>query len=122
MTQHILVVDDEAGIRHLLQRVLLEEQFDVTTAATTFDALSKLQASSFDLAIVDLMLPDVDGLQLAEAIRALDPRTPVILITAYGSPALEVTASHPAVFRYLHKPFSLDELLDLIDRCLPSSA
>lgn len=122
MTQHILVVDDEAGIRHLLHRVLVEEQFDVTTAGTALDALSKLEVSSFDLAIVDLMLPDVDGLQLAEAIRILDPYTPVILITAYGSPSLEVMASHPAIFHYLHKPFSLDQLLDLLGRCLPSRA
>lgn len=122
MTQHILVVDDEAGIRHLLRNVLVEEQYEVTTAGTTFDALGKLQESSFDLAIVDLMLPDIDGLQLAEAIRMLDPRTPVILITAYGSPSFEMMAAHPAIFHYLHKPFSLDRLLALVDRCLPSSS
>lgn len=120
MAQHILVVDDEAGIRHLLRSVLVDEQYDVTTAGTTLDALKKLQETSFDLAIVDLMLPDIDGLQLAEAIRMLDPRTPVILITAYGSPAFELMASHPAIFHYLHKPFSLDHLMALVDRCLPS--
>lgn len=122
MTQHILVVDDEAGIRHLLRSVLVEEQYDVTTAGTTFDALKRLQDSSFDLAIVDLLLPDIDGLQLAEAIRMLDPKTPVILITAYGSPSFEVMAEHPAIFHYLHKPFSLDRLLSMVSRCLPSKS
>ncbi|MEJ2209310.1 MAG: response regulator [Anaerolineae bacterium] len=122
MTQHILVVDDEAGIRHLLRSVLVEEQYEVSTAGTTLDALDRLKESSFDLAIVDLMLPDVDGLQLAEAIRMLDPQTPVILITAYGSPSLELMAAHPAIFHYLHKPFSLDHLLYLVSHCLPSSS
>jgi DNA-binding NtrC family response regulator len=120
VSQHILVVDDEAGIRHLLRSVLVEEQYEVTTAGTTLDALNKLQDAPFDLAIVDLMLPDIDGLQLAEAIRMLDPRTPVILITAYGSPSFELMAEHPAIFHYLHKPFSLDRLLGLVDHCLPA--
>lgn len=122
MAQRILVVDDEAGIRHLLRSVLLDEQYDVTTAGTTLDALNRLEDTSFDLAIVDLLLPDVDGLQLAEAIRMLDPRTPVILMTAYGTPSFEMMAAHPAILHYLHKPFALDHLLSLVDQCLPTPA
>jgi DNA-binding NtrC family response regulator len=114
----ILVVDDEAGIRHLLQNGLADEGYSVRTAIGTMDALAILENTSFDLAIIDLMLPDIDGLQLAEAVRMLDPATCVILITAYGTPSFESMASHPAIMHYLHKPFALDRLLALIRQCL----
>lgn len=118
VTARILVVDDEAGIRHLLQTGLTDEGYFVRTANRTMDALAILQDMSFDLAIIDLMLPDVDGLQLAEAIRMLDPATSVILMTAYGTPSFESMASHPAIRHYLHKPFTLDRLLALIRQCV----
>jgi len=121
VANQILIVDDEPGIRHLLQQTLAEEKYKVQTAGSVFEALEKLHDTSFALAIVDLLLPDVDGLQLAEAIRIIDPGTPVILISAYGTPAFEGMASHPAIRHYLHKPFSLDRLLGLVCRYVPMS-
>jgi DNA-binding NtrC family response regulator len=115
MTQRILIVDDEPGICHILRRVLSEAYF-VETALSAKEALNRLAVAPFDLAIVDLYLPGVNGLQLAEAIRFLDPQTPVILMTAYGTTAFEVMASHPAITYYVHKPFDLDTMLALIRR------
>jgi DNA-binding NtrC family response regulator len=112
--RRILIVDDEPHIRHMIQTVLLDEQYGVETAGSALEALGKLSTSSVDLAIVDLCLPDLNGLDLAEAIRMLDPGTPVILITAYGTPAFEMLASHPAISHYMHKPFILDRLLELV--------
>ncbi len=120
MADQILIVDDEPGIRHLLQQTLADERYKVQTAGTVFEAIEKLHETPFALAIVDLLLPDVDGLQLAEAIRIIDPGTPVVLISAYGTPAFEGMASHPAIRHYLHKPFSLDRLLELVRRYVPS--
>lgn len=114
----ILVVDDEPSIRHLLRKALNEEQYEVETADTAIEALSMLEDAPFDLAIVDLMMPDVHGLDLAEAIRMLDPGTPVILMTAYGTIAFESIASHPAISHYLHKPFALDRLFELVQQAL----
>lgn len=122
MTNQILIVDDEPGIRHLLQQTLAAERYQAQTAGSVFEALEKIQATSFALAIVDLLLPDVNGLQLAEAIRFIDPGTPVILISAYGAPAFEGMASHPAIWHYLHKPFSLDRLLELVRRYVQTVA
>ena len=119
MADQILIVDDEPGIRRLLQQTLAEERYKVQTAGSVFEALEKLHDTSFALAIVDLLLPDVDGLQLAEAIRIIDPGTPVVLISAYGTPAFEGMTSHPAIWHYLHKPFSLDRLLALVRRYVP---
>ena len=120
MADQILIVDDEPGIRHLLQQTLAEERYKVQTAGSVFEALELLHETSFALAIVDLLLPDVDGLQLAEAIRIVDPGTPDVLISAYGTPAFEGMASHPAIRHYLHKPFSLDRLLGLVRRYVPA--
>ncbi len=119
MVQQILVVDDEPHICYMIQSVLREEQYGVETAGSAMEALAKLEKNPFDLAIVDLCLPDLTGLDLAEAIRYLDPGTPVILITAYGTPAFEMIASHPAISHYIHKPFVLDRLLKMVRDSLP---
>jgi DNA-binding NtrC family response regulator len=119
MTGRVLVVDDEPSIRHMLKQVLLDENYHALAAGSVLEALEKLEETPVDLAIVDLLLPGVNGLSLAEAIRMLDPGTPVILITAYGSTAFEGMAAHPAISHYVHKPFNLDRLLDLVHRCMP---
>ena len=119
MTRRILIVDDEPSIRHMLKQVLLGEDYEVEAAGSALEALEKIEDESVDLAIVDLLLPGISGLDLAEAIRFLDPGTPVILITAYGSTAFESMASHPAISYYIHKPFSLDRLLELVRQCVP---
>jgi DNA-binding NtrC family response regulator len=119
VTRRILIVDDEPSIRHIVKQVLLDESYRAEAAGTAMEALEKLRDAPFDLAIVDLLLPGVNGLELAEAIRMLDPGTPVILITAYGSTAFESVASHPAILHYIHKPFSLDRLLSLVRECVP---
>jgi len=118
MAGYILVVDDEPGIRHMLQLVLAEEGFEVETAGSVPEALEKLVPAPVDLAIVDLLLPGVNGLELAEAVRMLDPGTPVMLITAYGTVAFESITSHPAIDFYLHKPFDLDRFLELVHLCV----
>jgi DNA-binding NtrC family response regulator len=118
MTPRILVVDDEVVICDVIQRALIMRHYTTETAGSALEAIEKLEAAPYDLAIVDLMLPDVNGLEVAEAIRLLDPGTPVILITAYGTPSFENIASHPAISYYIHKPFELDRMMELVDRLI----
>lgn len=121
MANQILIVDDEPGVCHVLQQTLAEEKYKVQMAGNVFEALERIRDTSFALAVVDLLLPGMDGLQLAEAIRIIDPGTPVILMSAYGTVAFEGMASHPAIQHYLHKPFSLDRLLALVHRYVPAT-
>lgn len=116
----ILIVEDEPAFCQLLCQTLLEEEYQVESATSTEEALRELESAPFDLAIVDLLLPGLNGLVLAEAIRMLDPHTRVILITAYGTPSFESLASHPAITHYLHKPFDTDRLLELIQPQVPT--
>jgi DNA-binding NtrC family response regulator len=118
----VLVVDDEPHIRYLIQQVLLDENLEVSIAGCGLEALQQLEAGPYGLAIVDLCLPDISGLDVAEAIRMVDPGTPVILITAYGTPAFESIASHPAIAHYVHKPFALERLLELVHLSLSARA
>jgi two-component system OmpR family response regulator len=118
LDERILIVDDEPGIREVLQGALEDEGYATEAVGTAMEALSTLDHEGVNLAIVDLLLPDIDGLQVAEAIRFLDPGTPVILMTAYGTPSFESMASHPAITHYVHKPFSLDHVLALVQTSL----
>jgi len=122
LANQILIVDDEPGICQVLQQTLTEEKYQVQMAGNVSEALERIWDTSFALAVVDLLLPDMDGLQLAEAIRLIDPGTPVIMISAYGAVALEGMSSNPAIQHYLHKPFPLDRLLGLVRRYVPATA
>src|SRR5579871_5635053 len=81
----ILVIDDEPDIRESLEALLSGEGYNVELAANATEGLKRLETSSYDLVLLDLMMPDKSGMQVLEEIRARDRETPVFLITAYGS-------------------------------------
>src|SRR5213593_810955 len=115
----ILVVDDEKTIADGLRLTLESEGYGVRTAGGVREALGTLAQSDPHAAIVDLMLPDGDGLQLTRELKRRDPAIEVIVITAYGSvrKAMEATKGAGA-FHVLEKPFDPDELLGLIENAL----
>src|SRR3989442_14529810 len=81
----ILVVDDEAEIREGLEMLLASEGYGLTSAETGESGLSKLEEKPFDLLLLDVSLPDRNGLELLREIRRRDPHLSIVLITAYGS-------------------------------------
>ena len=112
----ILVVDDEEIIRDVLSTVLKNEGYAVTTAGTAKEALMQVRAPSFDLALVDIRLPDVQGTVLLERMRASDSAMIIILMT--GDPDLEsaMDAVNRGANGYIVKPFSNTDLVALVDR------
>ncbi len=88
---HILVVDDERSIRRLLRLYLDEAGFTVTEAADGNEALGKMRSSGIDLVLLDLMIPGVEGLEVARRMRADHPSVPVIILTARDDEASRVT-------------------------------
>ena len=115
----ILVVDDEKTIADGLRLTFEGEGYSVRTAGSVREALGAVAQSEPHAAVVDLMLPDGDGLHLTRELKRRDPAIEIIIITAYGSvrKAMEATKGAGA-FHVLEKPFDPDELLSLIDNAL----
>lgn len=113
----ILVVDDEASVTGALQ-LILSARYHVRTAGSAAAALAHLKAGSFDLAFLDLRLPDALGIDLMTQIKADAPDTEVIIMTAHGSLDIAIEAIKGGAFYYLEKPFTPDQVLMLIERAL----
>jgi two-component system OmpR family response regulator len=107
----ILIVEDEGKLARLLQRGLREEQITADLASTGADGLWMAGEQAYDVVVLDVMLPDVDGLEVCRRIRAVDDRTPVLMLTAVGSVRDRVAGLDAGADDYLVKPFAFDELL-----------
>jgi DNA-binding NtrC family response regulator len=107
----ILVVDDEAEIREGLELLLSSEGYAVSTAETAAAGLARLEERPFDVLLLDVSLPDRNGLDLLTEIRGHDPSLPIILITAYGSIEMARRAFKSGAQDYIPKPWSNDEVL-----------
>src|SRR5277367_3149169 len=107
----VLVVDDELEIREGLEALLTSENFEVTVAETGQAGLQKLEDKPFDLILLDVSLPDRNGLDMLREIRLRDPSLAIILITAYGSIDMARAAFKGGAQDYITKPWSNDELI-----------
>ena len=107
---HILVVDDDDGIRELVKQYLEENNFLVTTAKDAFDAKKKIEIVQFDILILDIMMPRKSGLSLTKEIKTINS-TPIILLTAKGEAADRIQGLELGADDYLGKPFEPKELL-----------
>ncbi len=107
---HILVVDDDARLRQLLHRYLVQNGHYVTTAADAAEAKEKAKSMAFDLLVVDVMMPGQDGLSLTEELRR-ESEVPILLLTARGAPEDRIRGLEAGADDYLAKPFEPRELL-----------
>jgi PAS domain S-box-containing protein len=114
----ILVVDDESGMREGVARILKPFGYKVFTAGDGKEAFKIIENETFDLALIDLKLPDTDGLSILDEILQKDPLVVCIIITAYATLDTAVSATKRGAFDYLAKPFTKDELLIIVDKAL----
>jgi DNA-binding NtrC family response regulator len=117
----ILVVDDDAGLRESF-RLVLEEDYELLEAEDGPGALAAVRSASIDLVLLDIRLPNMDGIEVLERIKALDEQIEVILVTAVKTVRTAVAAMKLGAFDYLTKPFDEDELRALIRRALERRA
>ena len=115
--KHILIIDDDQGIREPLKEYLESENFFVTTAKDSYDAKKKLGLLIFDLLIVDIMMPGQSGLELTKEIRKTKD-TPIIFLTAMGEAASRIHGLETGGDDYVPKPFEPKELLLRINNIL----
>ena len=113
---HILVVDDEAEIRSSLEEILREEGYGVSGAATAAEALVLLQDAPYDVVLLDIWLPDRDGLEVLEDVRQLahETRPEVVIISGHGTIEAAVKATKLGAYDFLEKPLSLDRTLIVV--------
>jgi len=114
----ILVIDDEKNLRWALQRGLSAEGHRVVAAATGGEGLELAAREPPDLVILDLRLPDLDGIEVLKRLRSADPRRPVIMITAHGAIETAIRAMKEGAYDYVTKPFDLDEMSVLVAKAL----
>ena len=107
----VLVVDDEPAVRAALERALRIERYDVRLAGDGTEALALLADRSPDAIVLDVAMPDVDGLEVCRRLRATGDRTPVLMLTARDSVDDRVAGLDAGADDYLVKPFALEELL-----------
>lgn len=117
-TTKILVVDDDARLRELLQRYLLEQGFSVETLADGSTLERRLNSQPFDLIVLDLMLPGLDGLALCRNLRAAKHAIPIIMLTAKGDEVDRIIGLEMGADDYLPKPFNPRELVARIHAVL----
>jgi two-component system nitrogen regulation response regulator NtrX len=117
---HILVVDDEPDIRRTLEAILAEEGYAVTTAATAAEALELVRDAIFDTVLLDVWLPDRDGLDVLQEIRAMDGGSgpEVIIISGHGTIEAAVRATKLGAYDFLEKPLSLDRTLIIVKNAI----
>src|SRR5262245_33422235 len=118
MAETILVVDDEAQIRNTLRGVLSDEGFDVVEAENGRIALDVLAQQPPRLAIVDIWMPEMDGIELVQRMRTQAPGVPIIVISGHGTIETAVRVIRDGAFDFLEKPFQLDALLRVVGRAL----
>jgi diguanylate cyclase (GGDEF)-like protein len=107
----ILVVDDDPNLRKTVTDILRIKGYEIVTAESGHAAIAALQTAPPDLALVDLMLPDMTGLKILERIKAASPLTEVIILTGHASMDTAIEATKKGAFSYLLKPYSVEDLL-----------
>lgn len=117
MTDRILIIDDEPAIAQTLKPVLTAQNYSVTTAATAADALRRARQTAYEVALLDLGLPDADGKEIIANLRALSCRS-IIVLSARHQESEKIAALDGGADDYLNKPFSIDELLARIRAAL----
>jgi two-component system, NtrC family, response regulator AtoC len=114
----VLVADDDPVARDLLVEVLAREGYGVRTAGGGEECLRLARQEPFDLALVDLRMPDLDGLQVLKQLGTLQPGLPVVILTAFATVDTAIQAIHAGAADYLSKPFRMEEIAIVVQRTL----
>ena len=118
MSSRILIVDDEEIVIHSCQRILSDSSYVVDSVQDGWEALRKVGETPYDIIILDIMMPKVDGLEVLQRVKESHPEVDVIMMTGLSQVQTAVKAMKLGAFDYLSKPFDPDELLHVVERAL----
>src|SRR6185295_13907254 len=114
----VLVIDDDASLRFALEAVLGDAGLTVDSHASGASGLQAFEAHGADAVLTDLAMPEMNGLQVLERLRALDAGVPVLMLTAHGSERVAVAAMKGGAYDYMPKPFDPDEVVLAVRRAI----
>ncbi|HMP14278.1 MAG TPA: sigma-54 dependent transcriptional regulator [Saprospiraceae bacterium] len=117
----ILITDDEGSIRRTLREILLFEKYDVEEAADGLDCLAKAKKTPYDVILLDIKMPKMDGLETLEKLQEMVPNTPIIIISGHGTIDTAVEAVKKGAFDFIAKPPDLNRLLITIRNAMDKS-
>jgi len=118
---NILIVEDEENLHKTLRYNLEMEEYSITSAFTGTEAIKAIDSEFFDLIILDLMLPELDGISIAENVRVKNIDTPILILSAKNSSADKILGLKKGADDYMTKPFNLQELLLRVDKMVIKS-
>jgi len=119
MARRILAVDDERDMLVLLERIISQETgHEAVVEADPFKAIERLKTDSFDMVITDLKMPKMDGIQLLEEMKKIDPTVSVVVMTAYATVETAVEAIRKGAYDYISKPFRRQRIVLTIDKVM----
>ncbi|MBW1863282.1 MAG: sigma-54-dependent Fis family transcriptional regulator, partial [Deltaproteobacteria bacterium] len=113
----ILVVDDEYGVRQSFD-MILKDEYNAILAGTGREAIDIFRKNTIDLILLDILLPDIDGLELLEKLKGMDPNTEIIMVTAVKEIKTAVKAIKLGAYEYIIKPFLVEDVINIINRAL----
>ncbi len=115
---NILIIDDDDQLRKSFEKLLTEEGYSVKSASSGEAGLSMVQGQVPDLVVLDMRLPGMNGFETFEAIHKIEPKLPVIIMTAYGTTETAIEATKMGAFDYILKPFDIPDMLNVIAQAL----
>src|SRR4030043_2373226 len=115
---NILIIDDDKGMCKTLSRILELDGYKISTANTANEGTALIKGGSFNLAVLDIKLPDIDGVELLEIIKKEDPDLSVIMMTAYASTENAIKALNKGADAFVTKPFDIEELRALVKKSI----
>lgn len=118
----ILIADDEDSMRFLVREVMMREGFEVDTAANGEEALQMVRERDFDLVVMDVKMPKMDGLEALREMKRIRPDLIVVMVTAFGTSQVALDAIRQGAYDYFNKPFELDEMRIVVRRALEKQA
>ncbi len=116
--KRVLIIEDEKIMRITLEDFLKSKNYDVYTSENGLNGIDIFKREEIDCVITDVRLPDIDGLSILKEVKSIKPDVPVIIITAFGTIQMAVSAMKLGAFDYITKPFSLDEFIIVLDRAI----
>ncbi len=114
----VLIVDDDHQLRQSFERLLAAEGYEVRTASTGEGGLTAVREAVPDVVVMDVRMPGMSGLEAYAAMREVEPRLPVIIMTAYGTTEIAIEATKMGAYDYILKPFDIPDILSLIDKAV----